>query len=187
LVGLLFFLQQYRSKGTKMVKSITLAGIAVLAMTAAHADQSIQLASLSSVEGKILVNQGHGFVAAKPGMMLSDGDRVIALDGSSAAVVYADGCVTQLKENNVLAMNKSAGCKQQPLGTGEAAPQPVRVAQAIGGPQSRVPQQAIGGATGGPAFIPRPSYIPLLIGGLGVAGMMGDTYSHHGMRPISPQ
>ena len=169
-----------------MVKMFTLAGIAMLAMAAAHADPNIQLASLSSVDGKILVNQGHGYVAAKPGMMLSDGDRIIALDGSSAAVVYSDGCVTQLKENNILAMSKGAGCKQQPEGTGAVDAQPMRVAQAIGGPQAHVTRAPLGGDDGGSP--PPPSYIPLLIGGLGVAGMMGDTYRHNpATHQISPQ
>jgi hypothetical protein len=163
-----------------MVKNITLAGIAMLAMAAAHADPNIQLASLSSVDGKILVNQGHGYVAAKPGMMLSDGDRVIALDGSSAAVVYSDGCVTQLKENNVLALSKSAGCKQLPIGTGQvSATGPVHVAQAIGGPTIQNTR---------PIFLPpSPSYIPLLLGGLAVGGMIGDTYRNPHNRPISPE
>jgi hypothetical protein len=172
-----------------MVKKITLAGLFALAATAAYADQPIQLASLSSVDGKILVNQGHGYVAAKPGMMLSDGDRVIALDGSSAAVVYSDGCVTQVRENNILAMNQAAGCKQQPVGTGHVgAAEPMRVAQAIGGSsQPMRVAQAIGGPS--PIFMPPPpNFTPILIfGGLAIGGMIGDTYSNRGVHRISPE
>ncbi len=131
------------------IKSIVGAVALALAATAAHADH-ILLAALASVDGKILVNQGHGFEAAKPGMALGDGDRVIALDGSRAAVVYSDGCVTQLKENSLLAMDKAVGCKKEVVGTGGAPEQPIRVAQAIGGPlPSAGPRrQVVGG--GGP-------------------------------------
>jgi hypothetical protein len=172
-----------------MVKKIALAGVFALAATAAYAGPNVQLASLASVDGKILVNQGHGYVAAKPGMMLSDGDRVIALDGASAAVVYADGCVTKLKENNVLAMSQAAGCKEQPLGTGQAAP--IQVAQAIGGPAQslHVTQAPIGGdSAGGGGVVGGPVYVPVLIGGgLGIGLMMGDSYSNHGTHSVSPR
>ena len=110
------------------------AGTALLAALSAAGLQAepIQLAALSNVEGKVLVNKGKGFATAKPGTPLAEGDRVIALDGSRAAVVYKDGCVTQLKENSLLALDKAAGCGQEAVKTG-GAKQPLRYAQAIGG------------------------------------------------------
>ena len=171
-------------------KSIVGAVALALAATAAHADH-ILLASLASVDGKILVNQGHGFEAAKPGMALGDGDRVIALDGSRAAVVYSDGCVTQLKENSLLAMDKAVGCKKEVVGTGGAPEQPIRVAQAIGGPlPSAGPRRQVLGGGPGPVFFT--DYTPLLIGGLALGGaIFSETYNTNGVHrfqpPLSPQ
>jgi hypothetical protein len=178
------------------MKKIIIAGVASLAVCGVYADP-IQLASLSNLDGKVLVNQGRGFVAAKPGMTLKDGDRVIALDGSHAAVVYADGCVTQLQENSVIAMSKAAGCNNEPMRTGGGTEQPVRVAQAIGGgpgrsgapgTQSGVASGMTLGAPGG--VVGFGSTAALIVGGAGLGFMMGDTYSKHGMQSthaVSPQ
>ena len=56
------------------------AGTALLAALSAAGLQAepIQLAALSNVEGKVLVNKGKGFATAKPGTQLVEGDRVIA-------------------------------------------------------------------------------------------------------------
>lgn len=167
------------------MKRIALAGIAALAAFAVQAEP-IRLASLANIDGKILVNKGKGFVSAKPGMALTDGDRVIALDGSRAAVVYPDGCVTQIKENSLLAMEKGAGCNKELVRTG--ANQPLRYAQAIGGSaidakdtkpgspvSAPVTQTGLGGAQ---TFI-------LIGGALGVGGMLFDASQDDD--PISAQ
>ena len=100
------------------------AGTALLAALSAAGLQAkpIQLAALSNVEGKVLVNKGKGFATAKTGTPLAEGDRVIALDGAKAAVVYKDGCVTQLKENSLLALDKAAGCGKEAVKTGGGQP-----------------------------------------------------------------
>ena len=108
-------------------------GLAVLGglMNATVQAESLQLAMLSNVDGKILVNKGKGFISAKSGMALQPGDRIVALDGSRAAVVYPDGCVTKLDENSLLALDKSATCSTVAVKTG-GAQQPLRYAQAMG-------------------------------------------------------
>ncbi|MBM4221072.1 MAG: hypothetical protein FJ170_03885 [Gammaproteobacteria bacterium] len=103
----------------------------------------MQLAALASVDGKVLVNKGKGFVSARSGTPLNEGDRVISLNGSRAAVVYQDGCVTQLQENSLLALDKTAGCGKEAVKTG--GQQPLRYAQAIGGSAT----DAGGGTAGG--------------------------------------
>ena len=172
-----------------MAQRTALAALIALAATTVFAD-NIQLASLSSVDGKVLVNQGHGFVAAKPGMVLGDGDRVIALDGSHAAVVYSDGCVSQLKENTLLAMDKALGCKKDAVGTGGADQMPVRYAQAIGAPPQQENRKRGGGMDlSSPPPVVSHSYIPVLVfGGLATGAMLSDTFHNHGHNnPISPQ
>lgn len=117
-----------------MMKTFTVSlGLAVLGglMHVNVQAEPLQLAMLSNVDGKILVNKGKGFISAKSGMALQPGDRVVALDGSRAAVVYPDGCVTKLGENSLLALGKNATCSTAAVKTG-GAQQPLRYAQAMG-------------------------------------------------------
>ncbi len=168
----------------KMNKSILVAGTALLAALSAAGLQAepMQLAALSNVEGKVLVHKGKGFATAKPGTQLVEGDRVIALDGAKAAVVYKDGCVTQLKENSLLALDKAAGCGKEAVKTGGS--QPLRYAQAIGATQTDA------GGSGGGAGNPNkddPNYFVLGAWGVGVLCATG-VICHHGHndnRPIS--
>lgn len=126
-------------------------GLAVLGglMNATVQAESLQLAMLSNVDGKILVNKGKGFISAKSGMALQPGDRIVALDGSRAAVVYPDGCVTKLDENSLLALDKSATCSTVAVKTG-GAQQPLRYAQAMGDTMNDAgPGGSAGGAGAG--------------------------------------
>lgn len=130
----------------KLVKTIS--AVVVLGAFAAgvQAAEPIKLASLADVNGKVLVNKGKGYVSTKSGTTLNSGDRVIALDGSKATVVFSDGCVTQLKENNLLTLDKEAGCGKKPVATG--ATQPLRYAQAIGSTTTDAGGGGAGGAAG---------------------------------------
>jgi len=123
-------------------------GVAVLGglMNVNVQAEPLQLAMLSNVDGKILVNKGKGFISAKSGMALQPGDRVVALDGARAAVVYPDGCVTKLGENSLLALDKSATCSTAAVKTG-GAQQPLRYAQAMGG--GTMTDAGGGGGSGG--------------------------------------
>lgn len=114
-----------------------LLAVALSAATGAQAAEKIVLASLGDVSGKVMINQGRGFVAARPGMEVSVGDRVIALEGASAQVLYKDGCVTDLKERNLLPVD-AKGCATQPLNPNAEV---VKLAQAIGagGPKTDTP------------------------------------------------
>ena len=114
-----------------------LLAVALGAVTGAHAAEKIVLAALGDVNGKVMINQGRGFVAARSGMEVSVGDRVIALEGASAQVVFKDGCVTNLKERNLLPVD-AKGCATQPLNPNAEA---VKLAQAIGagGPKTDTP------------------------------------------------
>ena len=127
----------------KTPRSIALlaAGLALVAASAgAQTTAPLQIASLGPVTGKVMVNKGKGFVAARQGTALAPGDRVIALNGSAAAIVYPDGCVSELRENSLLAVDKRTQCSTRPISTG--ATEPVRLAQAIGGAPPVVRRQA---------------------------------------------
>lgn len=109
---------------------------------------NIKLASLDQISGKVLVNKGKGFVTAKSGMPLSDNDRVITLNDSSATVVYSDGCVASLKSNNLLTLDKGLTCSKAAVTT-QRVEQPLRYAAAIGGTATDVPATAGPGGTAG--------------------------------------
>ncbi len=101
---------------------------ALVAATGVQAGERVVLASLGDVSGKVMINQGKGYVAARSGMDVREGDRVIALEGAGAQIVYKDGCVTNLKERNLLPVS-AGGCAARPLNPdGEA----VKLAQVVG-------------------------------------------------------
>ena len=171
-----------KAMNRKRVLSVGMALIMAMS-TAGLRAEPIQLAALSNIEGKVLVNKGKGFATAKPGTPLAEGDRVIALDGSRAAVVYKDGCVTQLKENSLLALDKAAGCGKEAVKTGGG--QPLRYAQAIGATQTDA-----GGGSGGGAGNPNrddPNWFVLGAWGLGAlcATAVICNHGNSGNRPIS--
>ena len=146
-------------------RSIVLAAAlaALGAASAGHATEKIALASLGEVSGKVLINQGKGFVAARPGMELRAGDRVIALDGAAAQVVYKDGCVTRLKERNLLPVD-AKGCA-----TPAVNPQAevAKLAQGPAGARTDVPANAPGATPVG-AFAGVPAWVVpagLFVGG----------------------
>jgi hypothetical protein len=175
------------------MKRIVMAGVLALASWSVVADP-VQLASLANVDGKIMVNKGRGFVSAKPGMTLNEGDRIIALDGSRAAVVYPDGCVTQIKENSLLALEKGAGCNKEPVRTGGTR-EPLRYAQAIGQSSDAAPGAPLpaGGGSGAPIVVPSAGAGGLGFGGVGVGGLLfgglvlgGIAIDNRHNQPISP-
>lgn len=134
----------------KLIKTISAVMVLGAFATGVQAAEPVRLASLADVNGKVLVNKGKGYVSARSGTVLDSGDRVIALDGSKAAVVFSDGCVIQLKENNLLPLDQEAGCSKKPVATG--ATQPLRYAQAIGSTTTDAGGGGAGGAAGNYAF-----------------------------------
>jgi hypothetical protein len=59
-------------------------------------------ATLASAKGSVLVNQGKQFVSAQPGQLLTAGDRVMIMQGGSATLRFADGCVKNLDSGSML-------------------------------------------------------------------------------------
>lgn len=140
-----------------MIRTITIASVMSLGLTVGYAQaETSSVATLTQVGGKVMVNKGKGFVAAKSGMSLAENDRLITLDGSSASVVFADGCVNNVKANSVLAV--SAGCKAQAMSVNSSMP--MRYAQ-TGGTQND--------AGGGGGSLLNTTNLGLL----GVAGIVG--------------
>jgi hypothetical protein len=109
----------------------TALGLLAAAAAGAQTAAPLQVASLGPVNGKVMVNKGKGFVAARQGTALAPGDRLISLNGASTVIVYPDGCAAEMRENSLLAVDQRTNCSTKPVATG--ATEPVRLAQAIGG------------------------------------------------------
>lgn len=163
-------------KITGIAAAITLVGT----MGAAHAAEPLQVAALTAVDGKVLIHKGKDYTIAKAGSPLVEGDRVITLKGSKADVAFTEGCVTNLKENAVLAIGGVDVCATGPL---SANPEPAKYAAAIGAPGSGMgtPGVSLAGLSSGMGAI--------IGGGLvmtgAMAGMSRD--DNHNDAPISGQ
>lgn len=59
-------------------------------------------ATLASAKGTVLINQGKQFVSAQAGQLLTAGDRVMIMQGGSASLRFADGCVKNLESGSML-------------------------------------------------------------------------------------
>lgn len=66
--------------------------------------------NLASTNGSVLVNQGKQFVTAKPGQLLSVGDRVMVMEGGSAVVRYPNGCLQTLNSGSLAVVSDQANC-----------------------------------------------------------------------------
>ena len=95
-------------------KQILGTGFATLLVSVGTGAQAQQepIATLTQLEGKVLVNQGEETAPAQAGMSLRSSDRVLTLDGSTALVVYKDGCGLPLEENSQLTLMSVDECTQ---------------------------------------------------------------------------
>ncbi len=85
-----------------------------LVLSAIFATGSVLAAPSSAVlvetNGSVLVNQGKQFVSAKPGQLLTVGDRVMVMDGSNASVRFADGCMLPLAAGSLVTVSAQSTC-----------------------------------------------------------------------------
>lgn len=63
--------------------------------------QAVDAATLSSIQGQVLVNKGNGFVQAQPGTEIAPGDRVLVQPGGSAQITYPNGAVGSLEPGGI--------------------------------------------------------------------------------------
>ena len=96
-----------------------IAGAALLAVSGiASASDAV----LSNVTGPALVNQGDAYVTATPQTELSTGDRLMVLEGGSAEVTYADGCIHTLTDSEVLTIGKQSTCADEQAAAEDTGP-----------------------------------------------------------------
>jgi len=97
-----------------MSKSFTALAAAGLIMVAGQASAAGATASLDTIRGQVMVNQGAGYAqaAASP---LKAGDRVVAMGESSARVTYADGCVISVAPKAMATIGTQSPCAASAL------------------------------------------------------------------------
>jgi hypothetical protein len=88
------------------MRLLTATAALVLGTTIAYAAEN-PVAVLSDVSGKVLVNQGEGFVAAVGDIQLFAGDRVMVGDQSFAVVSYKD-CAVSMDKPSMTTVSKEA-------------------------------------------------------------------------------
>jgi hypothetical protein len=83
----------------------------VLAATTAVASPATgPNATLSSVSGKVSVNQGREFVPAQSAMRLKAGDRIMIADNSAATITFDDSCRMDLGASKVVTIPAKSTC-----------------------------------------------------------------------------
>jgi len=73
-------------------------------------DAEEQGATLVRIAGKAMINKDTRYVDAYAGMRAENGERVMALSGSSATLQYDDGCRYILEENELLTIEDDSPC-----------------------------------------------------------------------------
>lgn len=68
------------------------------------------VATLTTQEGTVLVNQGEEFTTAAEGQALQAGDRVMLMEGASATLTFADGCALPLEAGSLLEVPAVSTC-----------------------------------------------------------------------------
>jgi hypothetical protein len=78
-------------------------------------------AQVSAMTGSVAVNSGGAYTPAVASKALGVGDRVVSMDGASAQIKYADGCVVNVKADSMATVGATSPCAASGL-VGKSAP-----------------------------------------------------------------
>jgi hypothetical protein len=108
----------------KQVLKTTILSLALVYAAAAQAQPTApkSSASLADVSGSVLVNRGEQFVAGTDGDVLGAGDRVMAMEGSTATLRFDDGCDVTVEGGTVVTLDEGSPCAGWLLATEAVAP-----------------------------------------------------------------
>ena len=93
-----------------MMKFVALAAVGALCVTGQASAKDAASAQLSGVTGSVMVQQGGKMVSATGASALHAGDRVVAMKDSKALVKFSDGCVVELKAQNMVTVGAKSPC-----------------------------------------------------------------------------
>jgi len=68
-------------------------------------------ATVETVEGQLSLNQGDGYRPIAAVAAANSGDLVMASPGGSGKIVYADGCVVEVRPGTVVPVRSQSPCK----------------------------------------------------------------------------
>jgi len=86
-------------------------GLLALITVSGHCLADSGAIAISQVKGKVLVNSGNGYAAARTGMPVNEGDSVMVGVAGSATVVYAEsGCELALKPASLTTISALNPC-----------------------------------------------------------------------------
>lgn len=124
------------------------------------------IAVLKNISGKVLVNQGKGFVAAKLQVELKTGDKIMVGEDGTATVIFAEiSCTVDLSPVAVTTITDASMC---------AVPAPLESSAALETQPAIIP--AVGEPPAGgipPGFIAL-GFIAVGAGALAVSESLGD-------------
>ena len=128
-----------------MMKKFALVAGAVSLLWASSAFAAGSVALVGEVQGKVMVNSGEGYVPVASAAELAPGATVFVGPKSSAKLTYTEAnCSVNLAAGSVVTIKKNAPCAE------------------VASPVADAPMPEV-------AFSP----LPLLVGGLAVAGLVG--------------
>lgn len=93
------------------VRALFRAGFVLTACSAAAAAAAPTIATVSAIDGKVLVNSGYGFVPAMDSLALKAGDKVMVGKGAFAKIRY-QSCTLSLSQSSVFVVTPTAPCEQ---------------------------------------------------------------------------
>jgi hypothetical protein len=116
-----------REKNMNNIVKLGMALASVGFIGTVQAEEPLVVASIGDINGRVMVYDGQKYGAARPGMALEAGDRVITLKDASVNVNFAKGCVARLDSNAALAISGAEVCAGGMVAQGS---EPLMVAQA---------------------------------------------------------
>lgn len=94
-----------------MMKRFLIPALVALSVAATHAFAAVPVAQVGKTSGKVLVNQGKGFVALVEGSALFAGDKVFVGKDATASISYsAANCTVDVAPASVMQVQATAPC-----------------------------------------------------------------------------
>lgn len=81
----------------------------------------VDAATVKVTGGRVLVNRGDGYRIVAGEMLAAPGATVVAEPGGSGQIVYADGCVVEVRPPTVVTVELSSPCAGTPYNLGASS------------------------------------------------------------------
>jgi len=106
---------------TALLVALSAVAASALADQPAKGENAV-IATIAKVSGTVMINQGKAYVSARTGIQLHAGNRIVTMEKASVSVMYNDGCVQTLAENNLLTVRTATECSAKTAQVQSAGP-----------------------------------------------------------------